>query len=227
MRLYCIFIIVLLAIPMAAASYEIEVDCHGDCREGKRADVMITLDYNIIAMNDQQVAFYNNSEPLRQTYVSGITVKRIMLRDKVFNTTFLDMPVTVIFADPRMPRNKGLDALPKRINAQITLPLPTQKSTLSFIPCFELAYVREIREYNFFTGDYDSNFISDAVEQCGNEIVDITVIPRFVPACVPMDCEWYQQCDERGCRFFWGYIFFGIFALGIIILAIWLWKRHN
>jgi hypothetical protein len=205
----------ILALPLASATldYGVEAGCDGPCQEGGMADLAIRVRYDVPALNDRQYLLYNRTNPLQQTFTSRITVTRVTLRDKVFNTTFFDAPADMAFADRRIRRNAALDAETKELRGSAILPRPTQAATLSYVPCFTLEYERELRQYDFYTGDYMTAYITDTVEQCGNKVLGLQVEPRPVPACIERDCSWHQACDPAaGCRTSWGKVAFIIVA---------------
>ncbi len=218
-------LIAILTLPLVAAdsmlSYSVEATC-SPCREGEPANLTVRVFYDVPGMNDRQYLLYNNTNPLQQVYTSKIVIRRIVLHDKLFNTTILDLDGELVFADRRIKRHQALRAESLAMMANVTLPRPTQLETLSLIPCFTIEYERELRQYDFLTGDYERSYPVDLVEQCGSDILTLHVLPKRIPACVQRDCSWYQTCAPlEGCRFSVAkMIFTMLVAMIILVLGI-------
>ena len=202
--LFVLLAFAILIAPSALAdstlSYGVEAAC-SPCMEGKPANLTLRVFFDVPGMNDQQYLIYNGTTPSRQTYTSKITVTRVVLRDKLSNTTFLDRNTSLVFADRRIKRSQALRAEPQEIFSNVILPKPTQLETLSFLPCFTLEYEHELRQYDAVAHDFERRYVTDTLERCGTDIAALHVLPKPVHMCVQQDCSWFAVCDPtEGCR---------------------------
>lgn len=177
--------------------YSITAACNKACKEGEETNITLLLFYDVPAMNDQQYALYNNTNPLRQLYTSKISVTRIVLREKLSNATLADQPASIIFADRRIKKNQGLNEQPAAVTISVTLPPPTQLNTSFLFPCFTVIYEREVREYDFLAGDYDRKYVTDTVEQCESRVESMAITPRFPGKCRTDACLQEQDRSEK------------------------------
>ncbi len=216
-----VFLIAPVVLADSTLSYGVEAAC-SPCMEGKPANLTLRVFFDVPGMNDQQYLIYNGTTPSRQTYTSKITVTHVVLRDKLSNTTFLDLNTSLVFADRRIKRSQALRAEPQEISSTIILPKPTQLETLSFVPCFTLEYEHELRQYDALTNDFGRRYVTDTLERCGTDIAALHVLPKPVPMCIQQDCSWYDVCDPaEGCQLSALKISITLFiALAILIIGI-------
>ena len=212
--------------PIVYADYSMFATCDGPCIEDGNAVFNVSIWYNIESMANEQYEMYKEENILAQTYVSKITVTKIILKEKISDWEFASKDVNMVFADSRVPKNKNLSQKGQSILIDATLPTPTTHNELSVVPCFEIEYEKQLKEFNFFDGDYDSRFLVDKDIVCGNELTTLPVRDIPPPPCTPTSCSFYKHCEADGCKFSWTIVFYSVLII-LVFVTLEEWLRNR
>ncbi len=227
MKKYVFLILLLLAVPFVYADYSIAGFCKQPCTEGDPATYEVNVLYDIASMADEQHEMYKEENILAQTYVSKITVTKIILKEKISDWEIGFKNVNMVFADVRVDKNKNLSQEGQSVTINAMLPAPTTGGELSVIPCFEIEYEKELKEFDFFDGDYDSTFLIDTDTVCGDKVVRLGVNYLPPPICTQSSCTFYKHCESNGCKFSWSIIFYSVLIILVFVtLEEWLRNRR-
>ncbi len=226
MEKYIFLILLLLAVPFVYADYSIVGNCTQPCTEGDPATFEVKTMYYVASMADEQREIYKEENILAQTYVSKITVIKIILKEKISDWQFAEKDVNMVFADTRVKKNKNLSQDEQSVIIDTILPAPTTEGELSVIPCFEIEYEKEVKEFDFFDGDYDSTFLVDSDIVCGDKMTRLGVNYLPPPLCTAESCTFYQYCGPNGCKFSWTIIFYTMLII-LVFVTLEEWLRNR